>query len=223
MMASVDTVIWAVALVLLVMSIWSWTVILNKSLQLRGLRQRGRSTTNAFWQAASLPDAIGALSSRDKSGHFLALARAAHSLNAPDNTGHSAGSHNPSVALPAEDQITRALRSALFDARTSLESGLTSLASIGSVAPFVGLFGTVWSIFNALVAIDGQGPVMIDQVAGPVGEALVITAAGLFVAIPAVMAYNTLARSARLVLAELDGFAHDLRASVLKQADSDTA
>lgn len=196
-MASIDSVIWAVALVLLVMSVWSWTVIVNKTITLQRLRRNGRSTTRAFWSEASVPAALEALAARDGSGHFLALARAAH----------------------AEDQsaaaTTRALRSALLDARASLESGLTGLASIGSAAPFVGLFGTVWSIFNALVAIDGQGPVMIDQVAGPVGEALVITAAGLFVAIPAVMAYNALARSARLVMAELDGFAHDLDAASL--------
>lgn len=194
-MASVDSVIWAVALVLLVMSVWSWTVIVNKAITLQRLRRTGRNTTRAFWSEASVPAALEALAARDGSGLFLALARAAHAENQS-----AAGT-------------TRALRSALLDARASLESGLTGLASIGSAAPFVGLFGTVWSIFNALVAIDGQGPVMIDQVAGPVGEALVITAAGLFVAIPAVMAYNALARSARLVMAELDGFAHDLDAA----------
>jgi biopolymer transport protein ExbB len=199
-MASVDSVIWAVALVLLIMSVWSWTVIVNKAITLQRLRRNGRNITKAFWSEASVPAALEALAARDGSGHFLALARAAHAENQS-----AAGT-------------TRALRSALLDARASLESGLTGLASIGSAAPFVGLFGTVWSIFNALVAIDGQGPVMIDQVAGPVGEALVITAAGLFVAIPAVMAYNALARSARLVMAELDGFAHDLDATRLGNA-----
>nr|UOZ96439.1 Protein TolQ [Cupriavidus sp.] len=195
MMASIDSVIGAVALVLLVMSVWSWAVIINKSVELRRLRRNSRLTTEAYWAENSAPAAIDALATRDASGYFLALAKAAQN--------HEQGLSG----------TTRALRSALLDARTSLESGLTGLASIGSAAPFVGLFGTVWSIFNALVAIDGQGPVMIDQVAGPVGEALVITAAGLFVAIPAVMAYNALARNARLVMAELDGFAHDLNAA----------
>lgn len=196
MTASVDTVIGLVAAVLLVMSVWSWAVIINKSMQLRPLRRAGRALANAFWAAGATPDALARLSQDDRSGVFASIALAVH---------------QPQEAT--EEQTTRALRGALLDARTQLESGLTGLASIGSAAPFVGLFGTVWSIFNALVAIDGQGPVMIDQVAGPVGEALVITAAGLFVAIPAVMAYNALARSARLVLAELDGFAHDLQAS----------
>jgi biopolymer transport protein ExbB len=114
--------------------------------------------------------------------------------------------------VPTDDQITRNLRIALLDAKTDLETGLTALATIGNTAPFVGLFGTVWSIFNALVGIEGEGPVMINQVAGPVGEALIMTAAGLFVAIPAVIAYNALVRSNRVVLAELDGFARDLQA-----------
>jgi len=95
-----------------------------------------------------------------------------------------------------------------------LESGLTLLASVGSTAPFIGLFGTVWGIYHALLQIASSGQVMIDRVAGPVGEALVMTAAGLAVAIPAVLAYNAFTRINRVTLAELDGFAHDLLALV---------
>jgi biopolymer transport protein ExbB len=100
--------------------------------------------------------------------------------------------------------------------RTSarLESGLTLLASVGSTAPFIGLFGTVWGIYHALLQIASSGQVMIDKVAGPVGEALVMTAAGLAVAIPAVLAYNAYTRLNRVILADLDGFAHDLLALV---------
>jgi biopolymer transport protein ExbB len=137
-------------------------------------------------------------------GYLQALAIAA------DNPLATTGSLAASV--PTDDQVTRNLRTALLDAKTDLETGLTALATIGNTAPFVGLFGTVWSIFNALVSIEGEGPVMINQVAGPVGEALIMTAAGLFVAIPAVIAYNALVRSNRGVLAELDGFARDLQA-----------
>jgi biopolymer transport protein ExbB len=93
-----------------------------------------------------------------------------------------------------------------------MESGLTFLASVGSTAPFIGLFGTVWGIYHALVALSGSSSVVLDKVAGPVGEALIMTAGGLFVAIPAVLAYNALTRGNRLVLAQLDGFAHDLHA-----------
>jgi biopolymer transport protein ExbB len=136
-------------------------------------------------------------------GYLQAMAMAADSpLATPGSLAASA---------TADDQITRRLRTALLDAKTDLETGLTALATIGNTAPFVGLFGTVWSIFNALVGIEGEGPVMINQVAGPVGEALIMTAAGLFVAIPAVIAYNALVRSNRVILAELDGFAHDLQ------------
>jgi biopolymer transport protein ExbB len=92
-----------------------------------------------------------------------------------------------------------------------------TLASIGATSPFVGLFGTVWSIYQALISISGSGQIMIEQVAGPVGEALIMTAFGLAVAIPAVLAYNALTRSNRITLAELDAFANDLRAYLVKR------
>jgi len=100
----------------------------------------------------------------------------------------------------------------MLSAQANLEGGLTFLASVGSTAPFIGLFGTVWGIYHALVALSGSNSVVLDKVAGPVGEALIMTAAGLFVAIPAVLAYNALTRANRLVMAQLDGFAHDLHA-----------
>jgi biopolymer transport protein ExbB len=106
--------------------------------------------------------------------------------------------------------VTRSLRQALNRATADLERGQVFLASIGSVAPFVGLFGTVWGIYHALAVIGATGQSTLDKVAGPVGEALIMTAVGLFVAIPAVLAYNTFNRVQRLVIADLDGFAHDL-------------
>jgi biopolymer transport protein ExbB len=106
--------------------------------------------------------------------------------------------------------LTRAMRRAIEEDTARLESGLTLLASVGSTAPFVGLFGTVWGVYHALVAIGLSGQGTLDKVAGPVGEALIMTALGLAVAIPAVLAYNTFVRSNRLVLARLDAFAHDL-------------
>jgi biopolymer transport protein ExbB len=108
--------------------------------------------------------------------------------------------------------ITRALRQAINRGAAQLESGLTLLASVGSTAPFVGLFGTVWSIYHALVSIAAAGQVQIDRVAGPVGEALIMTAFGLAVAIPAVLAYNAFTRTQRLTTARLEGFAHALHA-----------
>jgi biopolymer transport protein ExbB len=117
-------------------------------------------------------------------------------------------------SVDRDELVTRVLRQQMTQTSSRLESGLTFLASVGSTAPFVGLFGTVWGIYHALLGIAGSGQVLIDQVAGPVGEALVMTAAGLAVAIPAVLAYNAFTRINRVVLAELDGFAHDLLALV---------
>ena len=102
------------------------------------------------------------------------------------------------------------MRRVIDENTARLESGLTILASIGSTAPFIGLFGTVWGVYHALVAIGVSGQGTLDKVAGPVGEALIMTALGLAVAIPAVLAYNTMVRSNRIVLAQLDAFAHDL-------------
>jgi biopolymer transport protein ExbB len=204
MTASIDAVIGSVALVLIVMSVWSWTVIFNKFARARRLQRTSRILIDTYWSAPSAQEARTRLAASDRMGYLQAIAEAADSpLAAPGSLAAS---------VPTDDQITRNLRIALLDAKTDLETGLTALATIGNTAPFVGLFGTVWSIFNALVGIEGEGPVMINQVAGPVGEALIMTAAGLFVAIPAVIAYNALVRTNRVVLAELDGFARDLQA-----------
>ena len=110
------------------------------------------------------------------------------------------------------EQVTRVLRGAIHRSTIKLESGLTLLASIGSTAPFVGLLGTVWGIYHALSAVSSHGTVQIDKIAGPVGEALIMTGIGLMVAIPAVLAYNGFNRVNRLTLSELDAFAHDLHA-----------
>jgi biopolymer transport protein ExbB len=110
----------------------------------------------------------------------------------------------------ASDFLTRSMRRVIDEETARLESGLTVLASIGSTAPFIGLFGTVWGVYHALVNIGMSGQGTLDKVAGPVGEALVMTALGLAVAIPAVLAYNALVRRNRIVLAALDAFAHDL-------------
>ena len=113
-------------------------------------------------------------------------------------------------SVSADDFMTRALRRTLEQEAAHLERGQTLLASVASSAPFIGLFGTVWGIYHALLAIGMSGQASLDQVAGPIGEALIMTALGLAVAIPAVLAYNAFARNNRLLLSELDGFAHDL-------------
>ena len=112
----------------------------------------------------------------------------------------------------ADEFMVRSLRRAITRETLRLEAGLTFLASVGSAAPFVGLFGTVWGIYHALLAIGQSGQSTLDKVAGPVGEALIMTAFGLAVALPAVLTYNLFVRLNRVKLADLDGFAHDLYA-----------
>ena len=119
-------------------------------------------------------------------------------------------------AMSRDEQVIRVLRQAITRSTHRIEGGLTMLASIGATAPFVGLLGTVWGIYHALSTVSTEGIVQIDKVAGPVGEALIMTAFGLLVAIPAVLAYNALNRLNRVTLAELDGFAHDLHAYFTK-------
>ena len=203
-----DAVSHAVAITLLLMSVASWYLMLAKTWRFVG-RLRGTGTTERFWQAASLEDGLEILSGRNGdplAAHLLGQAMtAAEHLRA--RSGSSLGNQ-----LHADEFITRAMRQSIGRSTARLESGLTVLASIGSTAPFVGLFGTVWGIYHALARISSSGTASLDAVAGPVGEALVMTAAGLFVAIPAVLAYNTLTRANRLTLAALDAFAHDVHA-----------
>jgi biopolymer transport protein ExbB len=131
---------------------------------------------------------------------------------AAEHLRNHSGSETLGGTLDADEFVTRALRKSIALSTARLESGLTVLASIGSTAPFVGLFGTVWGIYGALIGISASGMATLDAVAGPVGEALIMTAFGLFVAIPAVLAYNGITRANRLELSELDAFAHDLHA-----------
>ena len=201
-----DTVAHAVAYILITMSIVSWFYIFSKTWSTWRIR-RSASALDVFWKAPTLDDATAVLKSADPENVYTPLA--AQSTQAA-SLGTQAGSLNASV--DPGDLITRTLRREINRVSARLESGLTLLASIGSTAPFVGLFGTVWGIYHALGAVSETGTVQIDKVAGPVGEALVMTALGLVVAIPAVLAYNAFTRVNRLTLAELDGFAHDLHA-----------
>jgi len=210
MLANADAVIWLTAIVLLVMSILSWTLIIAKGRSVQRLRRSAADTAAVFWKGKSLEEGLLQVKRAETSPVFSGLAEAAISLQ---NESRGASLDDQS---DAQDRITRRLRRALHAATMGLESGLVTLASIGATAPFVGLFGTVWSIYNALINISGSGQIMIEQVAGPVGEALIMTAFGLFVAIPAVLGYNAMTKSNRIVLAELDAFANDLRAHLMR-------
>lgn len=196
-----DAVSAGVALVLLLMSVSSWVVILWKVWLLLRANRDVPLATRAFWQAPSMHDARQMLVNLDRDRLVLPLV---------DATGLP-----PPDTLAAEgdraQQLTRVLRDALHDILLRLQGGQVLLATVGSTAPFVGLLGTVWGIYHALIGISGAGQVSIDMISGPVGEALVMTAAGLAVAIPAVLGYNVLGRWVARIEADLEGFARDLR------------
>ncbi|MCK6404905.1 MAG: MotA/TolQ/ExbB proton channel family protein [Rhodocyclaceae bacterium] len=204
-----DAVTHFVAILLLGLSLASWYVMAGKIHGVWQARRCHLRAQNAFWGAESLPAAIEAIRSEDKTGILAGLAIAG--ANAAElHRQHAARGIGAGVS--ASEFVTRAVRSQIVESQAKIESGLTFLASVGSTAPFIGLFGTVWGIYHALVGLSGATQVVLDKVAGPVGEALIMTAAGLFVAIPAVLAYNAFTRANRLTLARLDGFAHDLHA-----------
>lgn len=210
MLENADAVIWLTAITLLVMSIVSWTLIITKGRRARQLRLTTAGLAKSFWQSSRFEEGLAAIGAKEPTPFLSCLAEEAIRLR-----DRKAGDNSLDSQSTLEDRITRSLRDTLQETTNRLDSGLVTLASIGATSPFVGLFGTVWSIYHALVNISGSGEIMIEQVAGPVGEALIMTAFGLIVAIPAVLAYNALTRSHRLALATLDGFANDLRAQLL--------
>ena len=204
--ASGDVISHAVAVILALMSVASWYLILAKSLEALKLRKAARRV-KTFWSATSPADGISRLHEAGDNP-YLHLAVQANTCNSDCEaaTGHLASRFN------APEQMERALRLQLSCSQAGMENGLTLLATTGATAPFVGLFGTVWGIYHALVAIGISGQAALEKVAGPVGEALIMTAAGLAVALPAVFAYNTFTRLNRVILTDLDAFAHDLYA-----------
>jgi len=196
-----DAVTKLVAALLLAMSVASWVVILWKSWLLRrAARDVGRSTA-AFWQSPTVGEAQQKVGAFDREALVLPLIAATQ----VDAQGSLAGAGDRS------QQLTRLLRDALHRVIDKLQFGQVLLATVGSTAPFVGLLGTVWGIYHALIGIAAEGQISIDKVAGPVGEALVMTAAGLAVAIPAVLGYNVFGRLIGRIEADLEGFARDLR------------
>jgi biopolymer transport protein ExbB len=202
-----DAISHAVAIVLLAMSLASWFFILSKAYSHWRVRTAA-GALDAFWAAPSLRDGIALLTLADREDVYAPLPTY--------GLAHSAGAHTLAGELKRGEQVTRVLRQQINRSTQRLESGLTILASIGATAPFVGLLGTVWGIYHALSNVSAAGVVQVDKVAGPVGEALIMTGLGLVVAIPAVLAYNGFNRLNRTTLAELDGFAHDLQSYFTK-------
>lgn len=201
-----DWVTKSVAVLLLGMSLASWIVILIKALDILKFKSLGQRT-ETFWHSEDFSTGLKALGPQ-QDNPFVQLAQA----------GQEATAHHRNTqtqlhdALDISDWISRSLRNSIDDSTARFQSGLAVLASVGSTAPFVGLFGTVWGIYHALMGIGAAGSATIDKVAGPIGEALIMTALGLAVAIPAVLGYNALVRGNKSILTKLNRFAHDLHA-----------
>ncbi|MFJ7568107.1 MotA/TolQ/ExbB proton channel family protein [Herminiimonas sp. NPDC097707] len=200
-----DFVTKGVAILLVAMSIASWYVIVTKALQLMQYRRAAHAAGHEFWDATSLSAGTATLGSGNP---FASIAEAGVTamLHHEAHKGHL---HDE---LSVSDWITLSLRQAIDEMSAKLQTGMAVLASVGSTAPFVGLFGTVWGIYHALVAIGTSGQASIDKVAGPVGEALIMTALGLAVAIPATFGYNALVRGNKSVIAKMNKFGFDLHA-----------
>jgi len=196
-----DAITQVVAILLLAMSVSSWVVILWKAWMLHRATADVARSTAAFWQAGSVAEAHQKVAAFDREALVLPLLSATEA-QLPGSLA-SAGEKS--------QQLTRVLRNALHRVLDKLQFGQVLLATVGSTAPFVGLLGTVWGIYHALTGIASAGQITIDKVSGPVGEALIMTAAGLAVAIPAVLGYNIYGRLIGRIEADLEGFARDLR------------
>lgn len=200
---------WIVVIVLFTMSAssWYWTAI--NAFRAVNLQSAATRVTSAFWGASSAQQAIQAMEAQTASEPFskiaLDAAQAAAYHQQLDNSTTGIDSN-----LSRSEFVDRALRQAVTRETTRLQSGMILLATVGATAPFVGLLGTVWGIYGALISIGQTGSASIDAVAGPVGEALIMTAFGLFVAIPAVFAFNFFSKINSSMIAKFDAFAHDL-------------
>ena len=201
-----DFVTKSVAVLLLLMSLASWMVIVLKALDIVKYKKHAKQAED-FWHSEDFAAGVTKLGN-DPTNPFRHLA-----LEGREATAHH---RNTKVhlhdSLDVSDWVTRSLRNTIDEFTARLQSGLAILASVGSTAPFIGLFGTVWGIYHALMQIGAAGQASIDQVAGPIGEALIMTALGLAVAIPAVLGYNALVRGNKHILGKLGRFAHDLHA-----------
>jgi biopolymer transport protein ExbB len=205
-----DAIIKSVAVVLLLMSIVSWYVIATRTWRTMRLRRAARAVVG-FWHTHSFAEGMTLLDQQGTNNPFRFIALEGQA--AVDH--HSSNKDDLHGQLSLAEWLSESLRGAIDDSTERMNAGLAVLASVGSTAPFVGLFGTVWGIYHALVGIGASGQASIDKVAGPVGEALIMTAFGLAVAIPAVLGYNAFIRSNKGVTNKLNRFARQLHAYFL--------
>ncbi len=198
-----------VFVILGVMSLWSWWVMINKYLDNRNLKKVADEAEKNFWGSTSLQEGIGKL--KGKVNPFRDIVQ--DGLQAVEH--HKKRSADVTSGIDLGDWIESHVRKRTDMLASSLQSGMVVLASVGATAPFVGLFGTVWGIYHALVAISIAGQASLDKVAGPIGEALIMTAIGLAVAVPAVLGFNGLTRANKGLMERVNYFSHDVQAALV--------
>jgi biopolymer transport protein ExbB len=199
-----------VFVILIVMSLWSWLVMINKWLDQRMLRKVALDAEKGFWSAGSIQEGIGKL--KGKVNPFRDIAQ--DGVQALEHHRRSA-SRDVTSNIELADWVRSHIDKRTTMLQSSLQSGMVVLASVGATAPFVGLFGTVWGIYHALISISIAGQASLDKVAGPIGEALIMTALGLAVAVPAVLGFNGLLRGNKALMERANYFAHDVEAALV--------
>lgn len=207
--AQADWVARLVAILLLMMSVMSWAIVIKRALEYSLLKKNRVKALEAFWAQHDYEEAVKTLAGFSGVDPYQILAKIGRRVDrCVSSEVKDLGSLDSTVSV--DDRVTRVIRYGLARATIRLEKGLSFLATVGSSAPFIGLFGTVWGILHALRGIAVGGVVQLDKISGPISEALVMTAFGLAVAIPALIFYNTFIRMNRVLLVDLDGFAYDL-------------
>jgi len=202
-----DAVTKTVLIMLLIMSVGSWYILVVKVLEQRKMGSHAKEAAEKFWSAGTVSQGAAALDPNSPF-QFIAAAGVEATKKHSGLMGH----------IPLNDWITMSIQRSVDRVNREMQGGLSFLATVGSISPFVGLFGTVWGIYHALTAIGISGQASIDKVAGPVGEALIMTAIGLAVAVPAVLAYNWLVARNKGVMDDVRSFGGDLHSVLLGTA-----
>ena len=204
-----DAITRFVAILLITLSIITWVILLSRYWSLRKLGQV-KLQTEQFWRATSFDDGLNSFTDPAINPYYFIAKGGA---NASTHHQNQMSSRRELLqTLNYSEWMARSIKTSVDRCAGQLQKGLTFLGSTGAVAPFIGLFGTVWGIYHALIAISSSGSAQLDQVEGPIGESLIMTALGLAVAIPAVLGFNAINRANKLVMADLNRFGNDLLA-----------
>lgn len=207
-----DIVLTMTFAILVLMSILTWAIIIIRTTKLFLAKKANRKFLKTFWHATDLHQAVA--QTQEINAPMSRVATQSYQSQQQYNDQKYSHLHD---AVPKNDYLVRHIRYSMDKVLRPFSGGLTALASIGATAPFIGLFGTVWGIYHALINISVQGQVTMATVAAPIGEALIATAMGLFTAIPAVLAYNALVRLNKNLSHDMDSFAHDLHIQLLNE------